>query len=142
VYLILNLAFFVFLGSIIPWRSSNQPDIHISAWRFVIGILLIFLLRGIPAVLLLKLIIPDIKTWRDALFYGHFGPIGVGAIYSAALISSEPERTGVAGYLLAVSPNDPMQTSLWPIMTFVVLCSSIVHGSSGPLLFLRSTLTN
>lgn len=82
--LLLNLTFFVFLGAMIPWRSFNQPDLHISAWRLAIGTLLIFVLRRIPAVLLLKPIIPDIKTWREALFYGHFGPIGVGAIFSAA----------------------------------------------------------
>lgn len=59
--------------------------------------------------------------------------LGVGAIFSAALISSEPGRTGVSGNLLAVSPEDPMQNALWPVVTFVVLCSSIVHGSSIPL---------
>lgn len=86
--------------------------------------------------MILKPSIPDIRTWREALFYAHFGPIGVGAIFSAALISSEPGITGVAGNLLAASPDDPMQTCLWPIVTFVVFCSSIVHGSSIPLFIL------
>ena len=67
--LIRNLTFFVFLGAMIPWRSSNQPNIYISAWRLVIGILLIFLLRRIPAVLPLKLIIPDQTSKLGAMLY-------------------------------------------------------------------------
>jgi len=134
--LVLNLTYFVFLGSMIPWSSFNKPELQISAWRLVAGTLLIFLLRRLPVIVLLKPVIPDIKTWREALFYGHFGPVGVGAIFSAALISSEPGKTGIAGNLLRPPPDDPMQLSLWPIVTFVVLCSSIVHGSSIPLFHL------
>jgi sodium/hydrogen antiporter len=131
--LLLNLTYFVFLGSMIPWSSFNKPDLHISAWRLVAGTVLIFILRRLPVIMLLKGVIPDIKTWREAFFFGHFGPVGVGAIFSAALISSEPGKTGIAGNLLKPTPGDPMQISLWPVVTFVVLCSSIVHGSSIPL---------
>ena len=138
--LLLNLTFFVFLGAMIPWRSFNQPKLGIAAWRLVVCTFFIFLFRRIPAILCLKPFIPNIKTWREALFYGHFGPIGVGAIFSAVVISSEPGKTGVAGNLLAISPKDPMQTSLWPIVTFVVLCSSIVHGSSVPLFILGKAI--
>jgi sodium/hydrogen antiporter len=137
--LLLNLTYFVFLGSMIPWSSFNKPDLHISAWRLVAGTVLIFILRRLPVIMLLKGVIPDIKTWREAFFFGHFGPVGVGAIFSAALISSEPGKTGIAGNLLKPTPGDPMQISLWPVVTFVVLCSSM--DLPFPFLNLQNILT-
>jgi NhaP-type Na+/H+ or K+/H+ antiporter len=47
---------------------------------FSVGILL---LRRIPAVLVVAKWVPEIRTLREALFVGWFGPMGIGAIYYA-----------------------------------------------------------
>ena len=56
-----------------------------EVWKLVVlGILVLLFLR-IPIMMALNPLIPDIKTWREALFAGHFGPIGVGALFVAIL---------------------------------------------------------
>lgn len=76
--------------------------------------------------------IPEIKSFREALFYGHFGPIGPGAIFSALLVKATFETGGSKqlGELLPDSPIHQLSSTIWLIVTFVVLCSSIAHGSS------------
>ncbi|KAL9097000.1 MAG: hypothetical protein Q9165_000964 [Trypethelium subeluteriae] len=131
--LLINLAFFVYFGTIIPWAQFNADVIGLSAWRLVvIGIFVIFF-RRIPIMMALKPIIPDIKTWREALFAGHFGPIGVGAIFVAILARAELETDTTTP--LAVLPEPGFEhlniiELIWPITTFLVICSIIVHGSS------------
>jgi NhaP-type Na+/H+ or K+/H+ antiporter len=132
--LLLNLSYFVFLGAIIPWQSFNVPQLGIVPWCLVAGTLMIFLLRRIPVVLAFARMIPEIKSFREALFYGHFGPIGPGAIFSALMVQATFETGGTKqlGQLLPDLPFDNLSSTIWPIVTFVVLCSSIVHGSSVP----------
>ncbi|MCG8711195.1 cation:proton antiporter, partial [Brenneria sp. 4F2] len=78
-----NYAYFVYFGAIIPWEHFNDPKIGANIWRLIILAIIVIFLRRIPAVLLLKPLIPDIKSWREAIFVGHFGPIGVGAVFAA-----------------------------------------------------------
>ncbi|KAL8712182.1 MAG: hypothetical protein Q9220_003616 [cf. Caloplaca sp. 1 TL-2023] len=132
--LLLNLAYFVYLGSIIPWEQYNNPAIGLTPWRLVVISLLVIFFRRIPIMLALKPIIPDIKTWREALFAGHFGPIGVGAIFAAILARAELETDTTTP--LAVLPTDPESENyfvvliIWPLTTFLVITSILVHGSS------------
>lgn len=82
----------------------------------------------------LKPLIPDIKTWREAVFAGHFGPIGVGAIFVAILARAELEREGDTTPLSQLpaesAENYNLIVLIWPITTFLVISSIIVHGSS------------
>ncbi|KAI5289471.1 hypothetical protein KEM52_000777 [Ascosphaera acerosa] len=136
--LLLNLAYFVYFGSIIPWQQFNQAFIGLHAWRLVIISIFVVLFRRIPIMLLLKPIIPDIKTWREALFAGHFGPIGVGAIFASILARAELETDSTQPLHHLPKPGDPeyhpehasVITLIWPITTFMVITSIIVHGSS------------
>jgi NhaP-type Na+/H+ or K+/H+ antiporter len=132
--LLLNLSYFVFLGAIIPWNSYNVPQLSIVPWRLVVGTLMIFVFRRVPVVLVFARMIPDIKSFREALFYGHFGPIGPGAVFSALLVKATFESGGSKklGGIAVDSPFYPLSSTIWPIVTFVVMCSSIVHGSSVP----------
>lgn len=132
--LLLNLAYFVYLGSIIPWEQYNNPLIGLTPWKLVVIAIFVILFRRIPIMMALKPIIPDIKTWREALFAGHFGPIGVGAIFAAILARAELETDTTAP--LAVVPTDPESENyavvqiIWPLTTFLVITSILVHGSS------------
>lgn len=131
--LLINLAFFVYFGTIIPFDSFNDSSIGLSAWRLVVLGLLVLLFRRIPIMMALKPIIPDIKTWREALFAGHFGPVGVGALFVAILARAELETdstTPLADLPPANYPHDNIITLIWPITTFLVICSILVHGSS------------
>jgi NhaP-type Na+/H+ or K+/H+ antiporter len=132
--LLLNLSYFVFLGAIIPWSSYNVPQLDIVPWRLIVGTLIIFVFRRVPVVLAFARMIPDIKSFREALFYGHFGPIGPGAVFSALLVKATFESGGPKklGGISADSPFYHLSSTIWPIVTFVVVCSSIVHGSSVP----------
>ncbi|KAF2111430.1 Sodium/hydrogen exchanger family-domain-containing protein [Lophiotrema nucula] len=132
--LLINLAFFVYFGTIIPWEQFNSPEIlGITPWRLVVLGILVLFFRRIPIMLALKPIIPDIKTWREALFAGHFGPIGVGGIFVAILARAELETEETTP--LAVLPEPGFEhlniiELIWPITCFLVICSILVHGSS------------
>lgn len=131
--LLINLAFFVYFGTIIPWASYNSAIIGTSPWRLVVIALLVLFFRRIPIMLALKPLIPDIKTWREALFAGHFGPIGVGAIFVAILARAELETDTTTPLAVLPDPGFPHDNIIelvWPITTFLVITSIIVHGSS------------
>ena len=131
--LLINLAFFVYFGTIIPWAQFNSEILGTSPWRLVVVAVFVVFFRRIPIMMLLKPIIPDIKTWREALFAGHFGPIGVGAIFVAILARGELEHESTTP--LAVIPAPGFEhlniiELIWPITTFLVVVSIVVHGSS------------
>jgi len=134
--LLLNLAYFVYFGTIIPWEMFNNYDIGLSAWRLAVLAIFVLFFRRIPIMMALKPVIPDIKTWREALFAGHFGPIGVGAIFIAILARAEleTERTIPLSELPKAgdehSEHLTLLTLVWPITAFLVVTSIIVHGSS------------
>ncbi|KAG0648973.1 Na(+) H(+) antiporter [Hyphodiscus hymeniophilus] len=131
--LLLNLAYFVYLGTIIPWEQYNNPSLGTTPWRLVVIALFVIFFRRIPIMMALKPLIPDIKTWREALFAGHFGPIGVGAIFVAILARADLETGGttpLASYPDPSSENYMLVALIWPITTFLVISSIIVHGSS------------
>ncbi|KAJ9627629.1 Na+/H+ antiporter [Taxawa tesnikishii (nom. ined.)] len=114
--LLINLAFFVYFGTIIPWAQYNSGEIlGLTAWRLVVLGILVILFRRIPIMLALKPLIPDIKTWREALFAGHFGPID----YNSLAVLPDP---GFEHYNVI--------ELIWPLTTFLVICSIVVHGSS------------
>ncbi|KAI9678737.1 MAG: hypothetical protein M1817_005794 [Caeruleum heppii] len=131
--LLLNLAYFVFFGAIIPWEQFNAPEIGLTPWRLVVIAIFVILFRRIPIMLALKPIVPDIKTWREAVFAGHFGPIGVGAIFIAILARAELETKSTVPLAQIPAPGTPnynVIALIWPITTFLVISSILVHGSS------------
>lgn len=143
--LLLNMAFFVYFGAIVPWDQFNNLDIGISVWKLVIIAILVILFRRIPIMLALKPIIPDIKTWREALFCGHFGPIGVGGIFMAILSRAELEHeepTPLAELPGKEHPHYYAVATIWPVVTFLIISSIIVHGSSIAVFTLGKRLNN
>lgn len=144
--LLLNLSFFVYFGAIVPWPDFNNSEVGLDVWRLIILAVVIIFLRRIPAVLALKPFTPDIKSWREALFCGHFGPIGVGAIFAAILARADLEKhyTHEETPLRKVPdksfPHYQLIASIWPIICFVVITSIVVHGSSVAVLTLGKRL--
>ncbi|KAK7469054.1 hypothetical protein VKT23_003547 [Stygiomarasmius scandens] len=126
--LVLNCGAFIYIGAWLPFTSFNDTSLGLDVWRLIVLFLSILVLRRFPSVMLLYRWIDEINGWKEALFTGHFGPMGVGAIFVSALaISRLPE------------PQDPPQSNgeyvsavMHPIVSFVVLGSIIIHGLSIP----------
>lgn len=71
--LVLNCAGFIYIGAWLPFGSYNTPELGIEVWKLVVLSIGILALRRIPALLLIYKVVPEIKSWREALFSGHFG---------------------------------------------------------------------
>lgn len=131
--LLINLAYFVYFGTIIPWDQFNAPDHGMVPWRLVVIAIFVIFFRRIPVMLALKPFIPDVRNWREALFAGHFGPIGVGAIFVAILARAELETDSTEPLAVLPPPGSKdydLIYLVWPITTFLVISSILVHGSS------------
>lgn len=141
--LLLNSTMFVYFGADIRWDHfiPDGATPNRSAVKLVLFVVLVLLFRRIPIVLALKRWIPDLKTYREALFCGHFGPMGVGALFlaieSRAQLetgSSEPlpkPPKNVHGYPGYQGAERMRATELvWPVICAVVFGSTIVHGVS------------
>ncbi|WP_037648718.1 cation:proton antiporter [Streptomyces flavidovirens] len=100
------LPLFTVLGAMIPWREWGE----LGWWRALLMLLGVLLLRRLPILLTLKR--PLSLTWRDAVFLGWFGPIGVSALF---YLTMEAHRLGVNPLVLAAG-------------TLVVAASTVVHG--------------
>ncbi|EXX79129.1 hypothetical protein RhiirA5_495269 [Rhizophagus irregularis] len=119
--MLLNLAVFVYVGTIIPWSTLQNATTEITVWRLIVCAVLILLLRRLPIVLALMRFIPAIKTYREAAFTGWFGPIGIGAIYYVSLIKRR------------VSDTSTLYMDVEPVVYFLVISSILVHGVTIPL---------
>jgi len=127
---LLNFGGFMYIGTIIPWDQFNRPETGITYFRlFALGFL-VLLLRRIPAIFAAYKFMPNVvKSWKEALFMGYFGPIGIGAVFYV-------EHT--KHLFPELGEGDPEETSLVrnmvPTVYFLVLFSIVVHGLSIPLL--------
>ncbi|KDQ15419.1 hypothetical protein BOTBODRAFT_31755 [Botryobasidium botryosum FD-172 SS1] len=128
--ILLNCACFVYIGAILNFRQFNLPELGIEPWRLVVIFLIMLVVRRIPPLLLLYRWIPEVHNWREALFAGHFGPMGVGAVFISTMALEHLPH-----------PHDPpigqtehLAAVLQPIVLFVVLGSIIIHGMSIPFL--------
>ncbi|KAF8906575.1 Sodium/hydrogen exchanger family-domain-containing protein [Gymnopilus junonius] len=126
--LVLNCACFVYIGAWLPFNSFTIPDLGVVPWRLAILACGILFLRRIPAILALYRWIPEITSWREALFSGHFGPMGVGAVFISTLaLSRLPTPASPPS-----SQQELLASVLQPIVSFIVLSSIIIHGLSIP----------
>ncbi|WBB71378.1 cation:proton antiporter [Micromonospora sp. WMMD1128] len=104
-YLVLPLFFL--LGVELPWRDWLD-----AGWRLPLFAVAVLLLRRLPVVLALRK--PLGMNWRDLVFLGWFGPIGVSALFYLAFSADEGAR-------------DPL---LWTAGSLVVALSVVVHGAT------------
>lgn len=127
--LVLNCAAFIYIGTWIPFGDFTLPSVGITPGRLVaLGISILFA-RRIPVILLLYKFVPRIRDVKDALFCGHFGPMGVGAVFISTLALTQ-----------LPSARDPPQDqidilvlAIRPIVSFMVIVSLLIHGLSIPL---------
>lgn len=132
--LLLNSTMFVYFGAIIPWKHFTPTEFtpSITPGRLIGLLVLILLFRRIPIVLAMKRFIPDIRTYREALFCGHFGPMGVGALFLVI------EARAMLENGTSLPDDHPPKHNehkvaiemVWPVVSFVILGSTMVHGLS------------
>ena len=138
--LLLNYSYFVFFGAIVPWQQFNNGAIGLNCWRLIILGIVMLALRRIPVVLAVKPIVPDIKSWREAIFLGHFGPIGVSAIFATFVAKMELQKFDASNPDVAARHARIVEV-MWPVVCFFILTSIIVHGSSVSVMMLGKSLT-
>ncbi|CAO3587640.1 unnamed protein product [Absidia cylindrospora] len=125
--LMLNLSVFVYIGALIPWSEFGNAAIGLSAWRLVVIVILILLFRRLPIIIALKPFMPAIKTYREAVFAGFFGPMGVGAVFICMIAKEELEE------IYKGQPTHVSIELITPVVLFIVLSSTLVHGTTIPL---------
>ncbi|KAG1771605.1 Sodium/hydrogen exchanger [Suillus placidus] len=119
---VLNCGCFIYIGAWLPFDDYHSPEYGITPWKLVLLMIAILFLRRIPFLLMVYKFVPEIASWKEALFSGHFGPMGVGAVFVSSLALTRlptPEHPPAdqAQYLAA---------TIQPIVSFVVLGSIIV----------------
>lgn len=104
-----TLPIFILLGIAIPLASWHEGSLPLLA-----AAIATVLLRRLPAWLLLQAIGRPYDGWRETLFAGWFGPIGVAALFYAsfAVLHGAPDI-------------------VWSFVTLCVTLSLLVHGISG-----------
>ena len=134
-----NIAAFVFVGAWMPFNKFEDDLLTLKVWRLIVIAVLVLLLRRLPIIIALYKWIPDIKTFREAVFSGHFGPIGIGAVFISTLaieVLHDAQRTAVAnGHEVDpahLTQIEILMDSIQPIVAFMVLCSITIHGLSIP----------
>ncbi|KZP23388.1 hypothetical protein FIBSPDRAFT_461868 [Athelia psychrophila] len=126
--LLFNIAAFVYVGAWMPFDSFSDTSLTLTPWRLVVLAILVLLLRRLPVMLALFRWIPDVKTFREAIFSGHFGPIGVGGIFISTLAAQKlPQPSSPPA-----NQTEMLAATIQPIVAFMVLCSILIHGLSIP----------
>jgi NhaP-type Na+/H+ or K+/H+ antiporter len=103
------IPIFVLLGLTLPWDGWRE-----LGWSGVGLAAAVLLLRRPPVLLLLRPLLPDVRTVPEALFLGWFGPVAVAAIYYASLMEHRLS-----------------QPIIWHVVSLVVCASVVAHGATG-----------
>ncbi|XBW36213.1 hypothetical protein QEN19_001793 [Hanseniaspora menglaensis] len=133
---LMNCFYFMYLGAILPFDQFNNatalvPEMNI--WRLILVGLVILTLRRLPIVVALHKFMPDINGFKQSLFVGHFGAVGVGAIYSCMLskefLLNAMENLDSDEYA-EYAHYERLVYIIWPIISYIVFVSVVVHGCS------------
>ncbi|RMJ11121.1 hypothetical protein BHE90_006686 [Fusarium euwallaceae] len=128
---LLNFGGFMYIGIIIPWEQFNDPDgTGVTYPRLIALGVMVLLFRRIPAILALYKLMPAVvKNYKDALFMGYFGPIGVGAVFYLEHVRHLFPHAGEGD-----QEETDMINALGPVIYWLVFFSIVVHGLSIPAL--------
>lgn len=142
--MLMNWAFFIFFGSSINWSAFNKD--YLVLWRLFLVTALIFVFRRLPAVLAFRNWITPIRFFKETIYVGWFGPVGVGAMWYTSLaiqrLHIEPfeESHDTNGNIVEEKENPLFNMYYYSIM-FIVLCSIVLHGITVPIAHMTLTYT-
>lgn len=103
-----SIPIFALLGTAIPWSGWLE-----LGWSGVLLAVAVLLLRRPPVLLLLRYFLPGLRSQKDALFLGWFGPISVAAIYYGSLAEHRLKSPLV-----------------WDVVSLLICSSILAHGLS------------
>ncbi|KAI9142948.1 Cation/H+ exchanger [Paraphysoderma sedebokerense] len=124
---LINLSFFVFFGATYPWETMGTM-VALTPWRLVLLGITVMLFRRLPFVFILHNVTPAIRNWKEAMFAGWFGPIGVSGLFYAYLLTHYQKDV-----------PDIVKLTI-PVVSFLVLTSVIVHGVTVPIFKLSKNI--
>ncbi|CAI6233574.1 unnamed protein product [Periconia digitata] len=129
---ILNFGGFMYIGTIFPWKEFQMPEVTgITIGRLFILGFLIMVFRRIPAIFLTYKLMPRcVKSWKEALFMGYFGPIGIGAVFYVEHTRHLFPKVGEA----MTEEEEHLVQAMVPVVYWLVFFSIIFHGLSIPAL--------
>ncbi|KAJ2898763.1 Sodium/hydrogen exchanger family-domain-containing protein [Zalerion maritima] len=138
--MLLNVTIFLWFGAVCPWHRFIANGV-IPLYRLVPLGILILLLRRLPWVFAIHKFIPQIEQFKQALFVGFFGPIGVSAIFYLYIAVEFVDAMTEDGREDVADLSETIRVVVW----FLVVCSVVVHGLSIPMgklgFYLPQTLT-
>lgn len=97
---------FILLGLMLPWQEWQA-----LGWPAFTLIICILFFRRLPLFLLMGHRLREFPGFLEGTFSGWFGPIGVAAIYYAAMAHDKAQIA-----------------ELWPVVSLLVTASVFVHG--------------
>jgi NhaP-type Na+/H+ or K+/H+ antiporter len=124
-----NVAAFIFVGAWMPFDAFQNAATTLTVWRLIVIAILVLMFRRLPIMIICYKWIPDIKTFREAVFCGHFGPIGIGGVFISTLAV---EALHDANLSEENHQAELLKQTIQPIVAFMVLCSIVIHGLSVP----------
>lgn len=130
---LLNSVGFMYIGAISPWSDFHDPDgTGITLGRLFGMAFMVFVFRRIPALSMGYKFMPRaVADWREALFMGYFGSIGIGVVFYVQHAQHAIPKEGEADEEL-----NNLVKAMSPCIYFLVVFSIIGHGLSTPLLAL------
>jgi len=141
--MLMNWAFFIFFGSSINWEAFNNG--YLVLWRLFLVTALIFVFRRLPAVLVFRNWITPIRFFKESLYVGWFGPVGVGAMWYTSLaiqrLHIEPFEHEVTTDGTTIKSENQLFNMYYYSIMFIVLCSIILHGITVPIAHMTLTYT-
>src|SRR5262249_11730183 len=93
--------------------------------RLIGSTVIILVIRRLPIVTVMMKAIPTLRSLREAFFAGWFGPVGITALYFGIIASLNLTTSGSKSSVIP---------ALFPVVSFMVLTSVIVHGITVPLM--------
>lgn len=118
--LIFTISVFIFFGMALPYQGIRE-----LGWLGGFYCLLLLLVRRIVFVMIIYpwFLRPYLTSWKEALFYGWFGPIGIACLfYSTMVVQRLQNYEQQAG-----KPIDNPLRFYW-IGAEMVLCSTVIYG--------------
>lgn len=128
--MLLNISVFAWYGAVAPWPDFRTNDV-IPLWRLILLGILILLLRRLPMVMAFHRNLKEIQGWRQAMFVGFFGPIGVSAVFYLFVSIEFLNQILVDGVVRedAAHLAEVIRIVVW----FLAITSIVVHGLSVPM---------
>lgn len=130
--MLLNVSIFLWYGAVIPWDLIAHNEFTSLSRVIPLG-LLILLLRRLPWIYAMHHWIHQIDSYRNAIFVGFFGPIGVSAIFYLYIATEFIDRHLSDDNGVPRSDVKHLRDTLIVVVWFMVVVSVVVHGMSIPL---------